>query len=292
MKTTTCPLCSSSAHLTKRGIWNHPDTDVYTCDSCEVMFLKPFMTEAEESAYYADYNKHVKSRGVTRGQSTMQLHEQSKAAAKDRHRVIKSHFFSGASVLEVGSSTGAFLELIPDCQRYGVEPSTNNREFSQQFCVSTYANIADIKPNQVFDVICMFHTLEHIRQPVEFLTQCKKHLKPNGKIIVEVPNSSEPLLQLFDITEFREFYFQPMHPFVYDDKSLRYVFDQIKAKGIEVIYYQRYGLDNHLNWLTVKKPGSNPRYKDLFGQLSGYKEALEGQHITDTIIIVGSRLET
>lgn len=46
---------------------------------------------------------------------------------------------------------------------------------------------------QTWDVINVAYVLEHIPQPVDFLSQIEKHLKPTGILIVEVPNEFNPL---------------------------------------------------------------------------------------------------
>jgi 2-polyprenyl-3-methyl-5-hydroxy-6-metoxy-1,4-benzoquinol methylase len=43
--------------------------------------------------------------------------------------------------------------------------------------------------NEKFDTITMNNILEHVDDPVEVLTNCKRHLADKGRIIVQVPNS-------------------------------------------------------------------------------------------------------
>ena len=56
----------------------------------------------------------------------------------------------------------------------------------------------------------------------------------------------------------------------------------------ELINYQRYGLENHLNWLSQGRPGGNDVFQELFSELEvAYIETLERHGKTDTVIWVG-----
>ena len=49
--------------------------------------------------------------------------------------------------------------------------------------------IEEIKfPENSFDVITMNHVIEHVLDPITLLSECKRILKPNGKLIVITPN--------------------------------------------------------------------------------------------------------
>lgn len=104
--------------------------------------------------------------------------------------------------------------------------------------------------------------------------------------MIEVPCSSDPLLTLYDCEEFKDFVFQPMHPMVYNEKSLDYVFEKAGFKKEEVIYHQRYGLDNHLSWFKNKKSGGDLALKELFSNNENYKKKLQEIKLTDTIFYI------
>lgn len=282
-----CPLCKSKKiRMLQKEIWTEKNTDVFYCENCTVTFLSPFMSEEEEKKYYSDYNRHAKKRGVIATQSPEALHSQSKEASVKRLAKIDKYFGKGKEVLEVGSSTGAFLELLKDNKCFAVEPSVKNRKFSEQFCVKTYSDISKIEKNKKFDIICMFHTLEHIKDPVNFLLKCKGHLGRRGLLIIEVPCISDPLLSIYACDKYRQFYFQPMHPFIHSTNSLEYISKSLDFNDREIIYYQRYGLPNHLNWLAFGKPGGSKTFSDLFNPITGYESALEKSGFSDTIIII------
>jgi len=282
-----CPLCSSEDYnLFHDRVWSLDGGQVLRCQSCDVTFIHPMMDEEQEREFYKSYNEHVKKRGVALSGSTKELHEKSLAVAAERVTVIGDLFRNATDVLEVGAATGAFLTQLPDKTCTVVEPADDNREFARQFAAEVYADIEDIPTGRRFDIICMFHVFEHIRQPASFLDSCRKLLRSGGWIIIEVPHSADPLISLYQCSAYKDFYFQPMHPFIHSVESLRTIFSAQGFSEKQVIYHQRYGLVNHLNWLATGQPGGNAEWQALLGENREYRAALEKAGQTDTIFYI------
>lgn len=284
-----CPLCERpDAALLHPKVWSSPDSKVYRCGACDLTFLHPTMSEAQEREFYKDYGKHAIARGVVATNRAEELHEKARAPAKDRLARIARLFEGRGKVLEVGASTGAFLELLEGKERHGVEPADDHRAHLTKFCRKTYADVSEIAAGGDFDVICMFHVFEHIREPRPFLESCTRLLAPEGIVLIEVPCIEDPLLSLYECAPYKDFYFQPMHPYVYSEKSLSAIFEAAGLPPREFVYYQRYGLDNHLTWLSKGRPGTDSSLTGLFGAGPDYKRALEGARKTDTIFCVAA----
>ena len=281
-----CPNCESEdVILFLNKVWSMSEGKVYKCNQCDLTFINPIMSIQEEHEFYKNYTSHVKERGAIIRNSVEEFHEKSKNNAKERFNRLKQYFLN-KKVLEVGSSTGAFLSLIDTCDTYACELSHDNLNYSKQFITGkAYTSLDNVDVDK-FDVICMFHVFEHIRDPIDFLKKCRALLNKNGLILIEVPCSDDPLLTLFNCNEFKDFVFQPMHPMIYNEKSLDYVFNKAKFNKVKSIYYQRYGLDNHLSWLNNRQPGGDIRFEELFGLNVGYKDKLEIIKKTDTIFYI------
>lgn len=282
-----CPLCKEKkTFLFHNKVWTVNKGKVYRCNNCDVAFIWPIFSGEKAKEFYKDYNEHVKSRGVTLTTRPGEFHQESKKLARGRYKIIKNYFKEAKSVLEIGSSTGAFLELLKDKQCYGIEPADNNRLYSKKFVKKVYSRISDIPKNKTFDIICMFHVFEHIKNPFNFLQKCKAHLAKGSMVVIESPLIEDPLISLYSCKPFKNFYFQPMHPYIYSLKSLDYVFLKAGFLKKDVIFYQRYGLDNHLTWLSKGKPGGDNHFKDLFGNNFEYKETLKNIKKTDTLFYI------
>lgn len=281
-----CRNCKNKeVEIFHNQVWSVSNGIVYKCNKCELIFIDPMMSDYEEKEFYQNYNEHVKKRGVTVENSTEEFHDKSKLLANERLKVV-GKFFKNKKVLEVGSSTGAFLSLLNDCHTNACELATGNLEYSKQFINGQAYNSIEEVGEKSFDVICMYHVFEHIRNPIEFLNICKPLLNRGGYIVIEVPHSNDPLLTLFNSEEFKDFVFQPMHPMVYNEKSLDFVFEKSGFKKEEVIYHQRYGLDNHLSWFKNKKSGGDVVLEEFFSNNDEYKKKLQEIKKTDTIFYI------
>lgn len=275
------PLDSESYHLLRRGIADDPATDVYVNDVGDFAFLHPV-----PAIDYGSYLPRVQSLGLQAYKNTSNILEQ---------RLIKITPVLDAvrSVLEIGAADGAFLALVrerfPVLDFHSIEPDHNTRAARDALpWLSQASSLAEaIAAGTKADLIAMFHVFEHIEQPAKFLASVRQVLASGGFLLIEVPSLTDPLLSLYASPAYESFYFQRQHPYVYSAPSLKRV---LAANGFTVerlIPHQRYGIENHLQWLTAEKPGGNERFRDLFADIGdGYRSCLERAGMTDTIIVL------
>ena len=105
----------------------------------------------------------------------------------------------GNSILDIGCGIGEFTRLIPDTfsRIVGLDPSVEFIKEAEK--LSWRRSDTDIEwvvgwgetfeLNEKFDTITMTNLLEHVDNPIELLTNCKKHLARGGRIIAQVPNA-------------------------------------------------------------------------------------------------------
>ena len=285
-----CPVCESKDVLLFHGkVCHWEQGKVYRCNKCDVTFLFPMLSEGQERELYCNYNEYVAKRWGKPATTAKDFHKARMATVTWRHKQVARFFTSSKAVLEIGSATGGFLGLLTGYECYGVESSDENREFSKQFAQEVWTDIADIPDTKQFDSICMFHVFEHIRNPNIFIEACKKHLVKGGQIILEVPCIEDPLISLYNLRAYKDFYFQPIHPYVYSEGSLNYVFSHAGMKTKEVFYAQHYSLDNHLAWLITGRPGGDAVFAELFENNTQYCEKLCERKIADTIFFVAQK---
>ena len=100
----------------------------------------------------------------------------------------------GASgvVLEIGLGPGWMLSAL---RRHGwrvvgtERTSKSLRPFSERSGLPVFVGGTDaLKSKPTFDLVILFHVLEHLSDPLHIILQCEKLLKPGGKVIVSVPN--------------------------------------------------------------------------------------------------------
>lgn len=258
MKKVSCPLCvSDELVLITRKVRFDRVADVYACRSCGMIFLDQrsfvFPDDFYQKHYHQTYITHIEPAAL----NPQVYYEKMKLALKpwaDRFRQMLS---GNEVVLDIGCSTGHFIDLVKDKTRniYGYE--LNQKEVA--FCRDVLGlNVSD-QPLELrfkeksFDYILMIYVLEHIADPKNFLLFVKNFLKPSGKLIILIPNAQDALLNFFDIPEYRNFYYCIEHLYYYTPATVKLLFDAAGLRGsIEVL--QEYPLANHLNWAYRHKP--------------------------------------
>jgi 2-polyprenyl-3-methyl-5-hydroxy-6-metoxy-1,4-benzoquinol methylase len=103
--------------------------------------------------------------------------------------LINSFGFKTKTVLDIGAGTGDFLKV---CNQnnwtvFGTEPSLKAREIAKQKEIFLHENLSEFS-NQKFDVITLWHVLEHVENLSEFIFQVNNLLSDTGKLIIAVPN--------------------------------------------------------------------------------------------------------
>jgi SAM-dependent methyltransferase len=105
--------------------------------------------------------------------------------------------------------------------------------------------------------VTMFHVMEHIHSPLEFLKNLYSRMPTGSQLIIETPNSQDALLVKFECDAFQNSTYWTHHPYLYSPKALEQIlsmagFSQVCVEGV-----QRFGLANHLFWLSKARPGGS-----------------------------------
>jgi len=159
--------------------------------------------------------------------------------------------------LDVGCSTGHFIDLIKDHAKEVCGSEFNIKEV--EFCQKTLGLDVSSEPLEkrfkegTFDYITMIFVLEHIAQPLEFLSHLKKFLKPDGKFVILVPNIQDALVNFYDIPEFKSFYYCIEHLYYYNPQTIKKLFNDAGLDG-EIKTIQEYPITNHINWAYRRGP--------------------------------------
>lgn len=231
--------------------------DVYRCQTCGLTFLDQgsfkFPDDFYKNDYHQTYLTHIEPDAV----DPKKYYEKMKKTTQiwaDRF----SEMLTGKEVvLDVGCSSGHFMDLVKGKtgKIYGSE--LNKREID--FCRDQLNLDVSDEPlekrfkKETFDYITLIFVLEHIADPQGFLNHLKTFLKPDGKMVILVPNVKDALVSFYDIAEFKKFHYCIEHLYYYDDKTIKKLFDKTGLSGmIETV--QEYPVTNHINWAYTRKP--------------------------------------
>lgn len=206
---------------------------------------------------------------------------------------LERHAKKGDRVLEIGSSSGFTLSFLRDlgCETIGVEVSPEYARFANENGVKTYLSTEELDAagEQPFDLVLHYYVLEHVADPVTFLTDCFRYVAPGGKMIFEVPSATDPLISLYKLSAFEEFYWWRAHHWYFTPKSLAHVLDRVDRR-YEIHPGQRYDLSNHIHWMLIGKPGGMGRYRHVFSSETehSYAEDLKRTWHCDHMVAVVS----
>jgi len=200
-------------------------------------------------------------------------------------------FIAGKNILDFGCGWGYFLFLATkDAKKCnGIELSKERINFiKKNFKKIIVKNNINNFSNK-FDLITMFHVLEHIPNQVKTLKIIREKIKKKGKVIVEVPSAQDFLISIKELPEFRKFTFWSEHLVLHTEKSLKKVLISSGFKKVKIKYVQRYGYANHLGWFLTKRPGGHEYFKKYSDKNTenSYAEHLIKRKQTDTLIGIG-----
>lgn len=105
-------------------------------------------------------------------------------------RELDEYLPHAGTLLDVGAATGSFLSIAATrgWRGIGVEVSEAARAIAVSHghdCVATIAEARDFGP---FDAVTMHHVLEHLHDPVAVIRDALSMLRPQGRLLIEVPN--------------------------------------------------------------------------------------------------------
>lgn len=211
----------------------------------------------------------------------------------DNTRRIKqfNKYIRNKILLDFGCGWGGFLNECKMAKKmYGIEIKpecrTHLKSKLPNITIQNKISNFDIK----FDTITLFHVLEHIPEQVNFLKSLKSKLNKNGHIIIEVPSAHDFLLSLEKLKKYKDFTFFSEHLILHTEKSLKRVLKASGFKKIEILFFQRYGFNNHLGWFVENRAGGHSFFNDIVDRKMDheYKSFLIRKKKTDTLIAIAS----
>lgn len=188
----SCPLCgeSQSRLFDQRRFREKPVTN-QICSTCGLVYQSPRMPDDELAAFYErEYRQLYQG---SQGPNEKDLSVQNRRADA-LLSFAASHIKNISRHLDIGCSAGLMLKRFQsayNCSSTGVEPGNAYRSYAQKQGLNVVATLEDIHTSDEphFDLISMAHVLEHIADPVDYLTSLRVNLlNKDGWLLIEVPN--------------------------------------------------------------------------------------------------------
>jgi len=184
-----CPFCrSESKHYLSAPDYNRKASDVVfdlaKCSSCDLIFIS---NPPQDLAPYYVTDYHYIPENEEGLEPLLET---------ERFKIdLVTQFKKSGSLLEIGPGTGMFCQLS---RRAGFDVSAIEMDDS---CVQFLRNVLNVRVMQsgnpaeilvdekrTYDVICLWHSIEHLYAPWETLDAAVKSLSPDGILLVAAPN--------------------------------------------------------------------------------------------------------
>lgn len=186
-----CNLCDSSDALVvgERDRRGRPLRSLL-CLGCGLVYTDPRPSSEELEAWYREgYRQEYKGRRLPR---LAQVYRNT-LAARERLARIEGRIPPPRLLLDVGSGSGEFLYLATRAgyRTRGLEPDSGYSAWTRDRLgleIETRPLDAGPPSGAPFDVITIFHVLEHLGNPREAVAMLSAWLRPSGFLVVEVPN--------------------------------------------------------------------------------------------------------
>jgi len=219
----------------------------YQCNRCKLIFTNPQPDNKTLIKHYPK-NKYYSFIGEKPKKTKIFIYKH--LFSKKRNLFIKlllkpiRQFFRSTiilpnkKILDVGCGAGNFLLLMKQFKMkcWGIEPGNFNKAFSNKHQLNiTKGTLKETNfPNNFFDIITINHVLEHVNNPSEDLKELYRILKPNGYLIIGVPQSNSLNHKIF-----KEYWVQldiPRHLFTFSTKNIKIHSEKIGFKCKKIIY--------------------------------------------------------
>ncbi|MFP4025139.1 MAG: class I SAM-dependent methyltransferase [Thiohalospira sp.] len=195
IKFSYCPLCQSSKIQSFINLKDYSISkekfEIWQCTQCNFLFTQNIPNEDSIGSYYAS-EEYISHSDTKKGIVNRLYHIARKIMLEKKYRLIKK-ISSGKSILDIGCGTGYFLNYMQKrgYQTLGVEVSDDARAFGKQnFKLNIFPpdHLLNNKIGRQYNVITLWHVLEHIYDPKSYIQKISNILEEDGVLIVALPN--------------------------------------------------------------------------------------------------------
>ncbi|RAJ14140.1 class I SAM-dependent methyltransferase [Arenibacter echinorum] len=182
---------------------------------------------------------------------------------KSKLSLINSYAGTDKTILDVGAGTGDFLALAKKCgwEASGVEPNELARLKAKEKGVELLEDMNSLPAGQKFDVITLWHVLEHLPNLDEQISKLVGLLSDSGTLIVAVPN-----FKSYDAAYYKQFwaaYDVPRHLWHFSQKSVEGIFAKhgMKLVRTKPMFFDAF----YVSLLSEKYKNGKQKFLSAFG---------------------------
>lgn len=197
------------------------------CENCGLIFSNPIMP----------YNKIINLYARSKFDYNLESSYLKKTYGYYLNNIIKNSHRKKLRLLDVGCGNGFFLEEAKKMgigEAHGIEPGKASvkkaQKWLQKNIIVGILEKGAVK-NNFYDIVCCFHTLDHVVDPNEFLQNIYLSLKKGGKALFIVHDTSGLSVKLFGE---KSPIFDIEHIFLFNKNNLEKLFKKNKFSVVEI----------------------------------------------------------
>lgn len=233
-----CPWCNSENNhqflKLKDYFLTQEEFEIIECENCKLLFTTPCPTPDKIGDYYKseDYLSHNDEK---KGLFAKIYNSVKKINIKNKFKIAISRQLSAVSLLDIGCGVGDFLLYAKEkgCDITGIEPNDDARKIAEKKLNCKILSPEELQsiPDNAFDVVTMWHVLEHVADLKTEIHHLQRILRKDGRLILALPNHKS-----YDAEYYKDkwaAYDVPRHLNHFSQTSIRNIFKETKLQLID-----------------------------------------------------------
>jgi len=233
-----CPICGKSEFknfivVTDNAV-SKESFVIVECENCSFKFTNP-RPDVQSIGQYYESEEYISHSNTKAGIINRAYHVVRSITTKQKVELINRYAPAKGSIMDYGCGTGVFLSA---CKKdgwevRGVEPNTKARDIASTETGEIIAESLQDIQGEKFEVITLWHVLEHIHTLNETVSQLLEHLQEEGTLVIAVPNADS-----HDAKEYKEnwaAYDVPRHLYHFTQATMKRFLKKHKMKLEEVL---------------------------------------------------------
>jgi len=289
----SCPVCGSAALHKSLSALDYlvsgKEFAIWQCEQCALRFTQNVPDVFSIGPYYQSDN-YISHSETSKGIVNRLYHFVRTLTLSDKRRLILSATqLENGKMLDIGAGTGAFVHHMKSkgWQATGLEPDEAARRnaLNVHNVNLLYSEAFFQFPADSFDVITMWHVLEHVHDLHGYMEQLKKILKPEGRIFIAVPN-----YESYDASFYKSFwaaYDVPRHLYHFSPETIFQLLEKhnLRLHATRPMWYDSF----YISLLSekYKKEKKNSIRAFFVGLISNMKAFIDKEHCSSLIYIIG-----